>query len=88
MTGSGAGARYRVVRAASPRARPTTPLEALEVKMSEFGYVTNVDYREAFGVGRHAATAALSAWLAESVLVREGERRSTRYRPGPRWPPR
>jgi predicted HTH transcriptional regulator len=40
--------------------------------MSELGYVTNVDYREAFGVGRHAATAALSAWLAEGVLVREG----------------
>jgi predicted HTH transcriptional regulator len=56
--------------------------------MSEVGHVTNVDYREAFGVGRHAATAALSAWLADGVLVREGERRSTRYRPGPRWPPR
>jgi hypothetical protein len=40
--------------------------------MSELGYVTNVDYRAAFGVGRHAATAALSAWLAEGVLVREG----------------
>lgn len=87
MTGSGAGARYRVVRAAAPPARPATPLEALEVKMSELGYVTNIDYREAFGVGRHAATAALSAWLAEGVLVREGERRNTRYRPGPRWPP-
>jgi len=40
MTGSGAGARYRVVRAAAPPARPATPLEALEVKMSELGYVS------------------------------------------------
>jgi len=88
MTGSGAGTRYHVRRAAAPSARPATPLESLEARMSEVGHVTNADYREAFGVDRHAATAALSAWLAAGVLVREGERRSARYRPGPRWPPR
>jgi ATP-dependent DNA helicase RecG len=88
MTGSGAATRYHVVRAAAPSARPATPLESLEARMSEVGHVTNADYREAFGVDRRAATAALSAWLGEGVLVREGERRSARYRPGPRWPPR
>ena len=88
MSGSGAGARYRVVQSSLAPARSATPLEALEGKMRHVGYITNADYREAFGVDRHAATAALSAWVATGVLVREGERRAARYVPSSRWPPR
>jgi len=67
--------------------RLLTPFELLEIRMREIGFITNADYREAVGVDRFAATAELAEWVAEGVLVREGERRGTRYRPGPGWPP-
>jgi ATP-dependent DNA helicase RecG len=86
-SGAGAGARYSVVRNV-PAGRAASPIELLELRMREAGFIANGDYREAFGVDRRAATAALSAWTGEGVVVREGERRTARYRPGPRWPPR
>ena len=79
--------RYIVLRDVPP-SRPASPIELLELRMREAGFITNADYREAFGADRHAATAALSAWVAAGVLVCEGKRRSTRYRPGTGWPPR
>ena len=55
--------------------------------MREAGFITNADYREAFGADRNAAKAALARWVADGALVREGEKRRTRYRAGTRWPP-
>lgn len=89
-SGEGAGSRYRVVRKMAPSIGSTrllTPIDLLQIRMREAGFLTNADYREAFGVDRFAATTELAEWVAEGVLVREGERRGARYRPGPRWPP-
>jgi len=63
------------------------PLARLRRKMEVSGYITNEDYRAAFGVDRHAATKALGNWSLDGALVREGERRGARYKPGPNWPP-
>jgi DNA-binding GntR family transcriptional regulator len=56
--------------------------------MDKVGFITNADLRDAFGVDRHTAKVALASWVAEGVLVREGRRRWTRYRPGAQWPPK
>jgi len=90
MTGTGATARYRVqvdaiVAGTAPRL--LKPIDLLSIRMRATGYITNADYREAFGVDRHEATAGLAEWVTEGVLVREGERRGAKYRPGPAWPP-
>ena len=85
-SGTGAGVRYSVLREVSP-GRPASPIELLALRMREAGFITNADYREAFGADRHAAKVALARWVADGALVREGEKRRIRYRPGPRWPP-
>ncbi|MEZ4399112.1 MAG: ATP-binding protein [Kofleriaceae bacterium] len=85
-TGSGAGTRYRVVRDAVPPLVAMSPYERLAARMAVVGHVTNTDYREAFGVDRRAATAALTDLVRQERLVREGQRRGARYVPGPRWP--
>jgi len=85
-SGTGAGMRYSVLRDVPP-GRPASPIELLELRMREAGFITNADYREAFGADRNAAKVALARWVADGALVREGEKRRTRYRPGPRWPP-
>jgi len=83
---SGRGARYTVLRGATaPRRLPHTPQQVLALRMGDEGSIQNSDYRDAFGVDRHAALAALSELVAQDVLVRDGERRGTRYRPGPDW---
>ena len=89
MTGVGAGTRYRVVRGAIPAApiAATTPVERLVTRMREVGFVTNSDYREAFGVDRHVAKYALARWVDAGVLTREGSRRHTKYRATDSWPP-
>jgi predicted HTH transcriptional regulator len=88
-TGSGAGTRYRVVRSSVSSAAPSnaSPMERLATRMAEAGFITNTDYRDAFDVDRNAAKAALATWVGQGVLVREGRRRWTRYRPGDRWHP-
>jgi predicted HTH transcriptional regulator len=88
--GVGAGAHYRVQRTAVSSSAPqvATPLDLLEIKMREVGHITNTDFREAFGVERQRATVELGRWIADGVLVREGEGHGTRYRPGKRWPPK
>lgn len=87
MTGTGKGTRYRILREAVPVAAPTPPLDRLAARMAEAGFVTNADYRECFDADRRTAVLALKAWTEQGVLVREGEKRGTRYRPGPAWPP-
>ena len=88
--GSGAGTRYRVVREAVAATRPAlaaTPIARLVARMCEAGFITNSDYREAFGVDRNTAKVALARWVTAGVVLREGKRRGTRYLAGDRWPP-
>lgn len=89
-TGSGAGTRYRVVREAAPivQSSALSPLDKLVHRMREAGSITNADYRDAFGVTRQVASEHLAAWTDRGIVIREGERRGTRYRPGPQWPPK
>ena len=85
-TGRGRGARYTVRREAVEAGQePLTPQRVLALQMEREGSIQNMDYRDAFGVDRRAALAALNDLVAGSVLVREGERRAARYRPGPGW---
>lgn len=87
--GVGAGMRYRVIRSAiRPAASGLPPIDRLVERMKDTGFITNADYRDAFGVSRQAATDRLARWVQEKVLVREGERRGARYRAGRGWPPR
>ena len=87
--GTGAGTRYRVAREAIPAAPATAmkPIEQLTSRMSDVGFMTNSDYREAFDVDRHNAKTALGRWVAEGFLTREGTRRHAKYRATKRWPP-
>jgi hypothetical protein len=55
--------------------------------MESAGFITNADYREAFGVERYEAKQALARWTSAGVVAREGERRAAKYRAGPNWPP-
>jgi len=49
-------------------------LDVLARRMNSVGFITNADYREAFGVDRHAAKQALARWTASHVLVLESGR--------------
>jgi predicted HTH transcriptional regulator len=86
-SGGGAGMRYSIVRSGPAGGPAAGPIELLESKMREAGYITNADYREAFGADRNAAKAALARWVTDGALVLEGEKRRARYLPGHRWPP-
>lgn len=87
--GSGRAARYQVTDEARAGARvhrpPASPAAALTAVMAAQGSIQNAEYRDCFGVDRHEATAALARLTAQGVLVRQGEKRGTRYRPGPAW---
>lgn len=87
--GSGRAARYQVTdeaRVGARTYRPTaSPSASLVAVLVAQGSIQNADYRDCFGVDRHEAAAALAALTAQGVLVREGEKRGTRYRPGPAW---
>ena len=87
--GHGAGMRYRVRRAAvvTPATEPATPIEILSKRLGDTGFITNTDYREAFGVDRYAARQALARWIEGGFLVLEGERRHAKYRATAQWPP-
>jgi ATP-dependent DNA helicase RecG len=87
VSGTGAGTTYRVMRGAISAPPPRTPIERLVARTAEAGYVTNTDIRDIFGVDRDRAKLMLWRWVAEGTLVREGEKRGARYRPGDRWPP-
>lgn len=78
--GRGKGARYHVI--AAP---PSSPRQTLAVKMKETGAVKNADFRGAFGMTRDEAKQELARLADTGVLVREGERRGAKYRPGPGW---
>jgi ATP-dependent DNA helicase RecG len=84
-TGQGKGMRYHVVRAGAARAAATDPFDALKLRMREAGFITNADYRAAFGVNRRQAKTVLAVWVDEGTLKVEGRGRSARYLPGPKW---
>ncbi len=87
-SGTGAGTRYRVMREAlTAPDHPTTALELLSKRMKETGFITNTDYREAFGVDRNAARTSLSRWVRGGLLSLEGTRRHAKYRATESWPP-
>ncbi len=87
--GATRGRKYRVVKPAQlESARSVSPTRRLLERMLANGYVTNTDYRDAFSVDRFEATRALSEAVERDELIREGERRGTRYLPGPKWPPK
>jgi ATP-dependent DNA helicase RecG len=83
----GPAARYVVPEAIEDRAAaPQDPwIRRLVVKMKGQGFLTNTSFRDATGVDRRSALSALAGLVDEDVLVREGERRGTRYLPGHRW---
>jgi len=83
--GRGRGARYEVVGGSAAPPRRLTPVEVLAVRMRDRGFIKNADYRETHDVDRPQATRALSELVDRGVLIREGERRGARYRPGANW---
>lgn len=78
----GRGATYKVATAAAELAAPR-PAEVLALRLKTQGSIRNADYREVFGVQREHAKAALGDLVQRGVLMRSGERRGTRYSPGP-----
>ena len=48
------------------------------------GFLRNADVREALGVERERARDLLRVWVEDHWLIREGERKGTKYFPGPR----
>ena len=78
--------RYRAIREAISISSPLPRLAPLVDKMKQAGAITNSDYRIAFGVDRRTARRALAELVTTGVLVQEGEKRGTRYKPGGRWP--
>jgi len=86
-SGAGAGTRYHVLESAIDAGGARSPLAQLIARMEDGGFVTNTDYREAFATDRNAAKIALATWTRQGVLVREGEKRGTKYRKGGAWPP-
>ena len=86
--GRGRGARYRVVVERLEKFDQTIdvePLQALVLLMQKRGFVQSRDFQKAFAVGRYKAWSELTALVASGVLTRDGERRWTKYRPGPKW---
>jgi len=85
--GAGAGTRYRVQRSVPAAAVDQGPLALLIDRMATAGALRNADYRAAVGVDERAARLAFAAWARAGVVIRSGEKRGTRYAPGPQWPP-
>ena len=86
--GRGRGAAYRVVTREPEkvdRIVKVEPRQALAQLVQQRGFVQSRDFQTAFGVGRYKAWSELTALVASGVLTRHGERRWTKYRPGPKW---
>ena len=71
--------------ASDARAAATDPMDALKLRMREAGFLTNADYRTAFGVNRDSARTGLQDWIQDGRLVMAGTGKGTRYLPGPKW---
>lgn len=53
--------------------------------MGDTGFIRSADLQTAYGIDRNVATKMLNRLVDAGVLLKEGERRGTRYRPGPAW---
>jgi len=73
---------YRVLEPPSPVAGPEGLHELLEALQTR-GFVTNADVRQTLGVSRKHALELLATWVDGHWLTREGERKATKYLPGP-----
>jgi Fic family protein len=80
----GRGATYRVSSSMQNAGRPS-PQRVLALRLQTQGSLRNADYREVFGVERHAAKAELRELVRRGVLLRAGERRGTSYSRGPEF---
>ena len=86
--GATRGRRYRVRgRVTAAEVTAETPMARLVARMQAAGRISNADYRETFGVDRATATEALRSMVEAGLHERHGERKATRYLPGPKWPP-
>jgi ATP-dependent DNA helicase RecG len=73
---------YRVLETAVTPAVPEelAPLLAL---LRERGFIKNADVQTALEIDRRRALALLTSWAEGQWLVRDGERKATKYFPGP-----
>lgn len=77
------GAQYALAASLNPpTARALTPvdLESTIMNLARSGTISNEQVRDATGLDRAAVVRTLNAMVAAGTLVREGERRATRYR--------
>jgi len=84
----GRGARYRLVpEVLNAKRWIERRVDKLRQFFSDHDSLKNADYRDLFGVPRFRAFTELQRLVEDRYLVREGERRGARYRPGPRLQP-
>jgi len=74
---------YRVIETALPVVVPQE-LEPVLDALHARGFLRNADVRQALGVERERARDLLRVWVEDHWLRREGERKGTKYFPGPR----
>jgi ATP-dependent DNA helicase RecG len=73
---------YRVLEPPSPVAVPEGLLQLVDALKTR-GFVRNADVRQALGVSRKLALELLATWVDGHWLTGEGERKATKYLPGP-----
>lgn len=73
---------YRVIETAPPDVVPQE-LEPLLDVLHARGFLRNADVRQALRVSRKHALELLATWVDGHWLTREGERKATKYLPGP-----
>jgi ATP-dependent DNA helicase RecG len=78
------GRMYSVIEVAPPIAIPEE-LKPLVGILRANGFIRNADVRNTLGVDRRHALALLTAWADKRWLKREGERKATKYFPGPQF---
>jgi len=74
---------YRVIET-TPPVVVSQELEPLLDVLHARGFLRNADVRQALGVKRERARDLLRVWVEDHWLIREGERKGTKYFPGPR----
>jgi len=82
--GSGRGATYAPAPHLLERRRwLESRLPAIRSFLDTHPFLRNADYREMFDLSRHEALKELRRLVSAGLLVLEGERRGSKYRPGP-----
>lgn len=75
----------RVYRVLATTAASTLPenLDPLLELLREAGFIKNADVQRVLNIDRRRALALLTAWTEGRWLVRDGQRKATKYSPGP-----